>query len=170
VDPIKIAAKDYWKFLYASVEPGNFVQAKNARCIALTAGCLFATPCWSADFRAGAVDGLFDLTASYGLGETVVQGAVNPDEFYVHKPMLAAGKFPLIRRSLGSKLIKMEFDPAVANGRTVRTVDVPGADRHRFSLTDEEVLELARYAVKIEKHYGRPMDIEWGKDGVDGRL
>jgi len=110
------------------------------------------------------------ITSSFGLGETVVQGAVNPDEFYVHKPMLAAGKFPLIRRSLGSKLIKMEFDPAVANGRTVRTVDVPGADRHRFSLTDEEVLELARYAVKIEKHYGRPMDIEWGKDGVDGRL
>jgi pyruvate,water dikinase len=113
------------------------------------------------------------ITASYGLGETVVQGAVNPDEFYVHKPMLAAGKFPIIRRSLGSKLIKMEFEPAAqagAGGRTVRTVDVADADRHRFSLSDEDVLELARYAVKIEQHYGRPMDIEWGKDGIDGRL
>ncbi|MCA3229103.1 MAG: phosphoenolpyruvate synthase, partial [Burkholderiales bacterium] len=93
--------------------------------------------------------------------------------FYVHKPMLAAGKFPIIRRSLGSKLIKMEFEPAAqagAGGRTVRTVDVADADRHRFSLSDEDVLELARYAVKIEQHYGRPMDIEWGKDGIDGRL
>jgi pyruvate,water dikinase len=110
------------------------------------------------------------ITASYGLGETVVQGAVNPDEFYVHKPTLAAGKYPIIRRSLGSKLIKMEFDPSASNGRTVRTVDVPDAERHRFSLTDDDVLELARYAVAIEKHYGRPMDIEWGKDGIDGRI
>jgi pyruvate,water dikinase len=115
-------------------------------------------------------DGVVFITSSYGLGETVVQGAVNPDEFYVHKPMLAAGKFPIIRRSLGSKLIKMEFDPAGQGGRTVRTVDVPDAERHRFSLTDDDVLELARYAVTIEKHYGRPMDIEWGKDGVDGKL
>jgi len=110
------------------------------------------------------------ITSSYGLGETVVQGAVNPDEFYVHKPMLAADKFPIIRRSLGSKLIKMEFEPAGSGGRTVRTVDVSLAERHRFSLTDADVLELARYAVTIEKHYGRPMDIEWGKDGVDGKL
>jgi pyruvate,water dikinase len=110
------------------------------------------------------------ITSSYGLGETVVQGAVNPDEFYVHKPMLAAGKFPIIRRSLGSKLIKMEFDPATANGRTVRTVDVPETERHSFSLNDADVLELARYAVTIEQHYGRPMDIEWGKDGVDGGI
>ncbi|MCK6430684.1 MAG: phosphoenolpyruvate synthase, partial [Burkholderiaceae bacterium] len=93
-----------------------------------------------------------------------------PDEFYVHKPMLGAGKYPIIRRSLGSKLIKMEFDPSASNGRTVRTVDVPDAERHRFSLTDDDVLELARYAVTIERHYGRPMDIEWGKDGVDGRI
>ena len=124
------------------------------------------------DTESGFRDVVF-ITASYGLGETVVQGAVNPDEFYVHKPMLAAGKFPIIRRSLGSKLIKMEFEPAAqagAGGRTVRTVDVADADRHRFSLTDEDVLELARYAVKIEQHYGRPMDIEWGKDGIDGRL
>ncbi|MCA3219454.1 MAG: phosphoenolpyruvate synthase [Burkholderiales bacterium] len=115
-------------------------------------------------------DGVVFITASYGLGETVVQGAVNPDEFYVHKPMLAQGKFPIIRRTLGSKLIKMEFDPAGAAGRTVRTVDVSDAERRRFSLTDADVLELARYAVTIEKHYGRPMDIEWGKDGVDGKL
>ncbi len=110
------------------------------------------------------------ITSSYGLGETVVQGAVNPDEFYVHKPMLAAGKFPIIRRSLGSKLIKMEFDPEAAGSRTVRTVDVPDAQRHQFSLTDDDVLELARYAMIIEQHYQRPMDIEWGKDGVDGKI
>jgi pyruvate,water dikinase len=121
------------------------------------------------DTESGFRDVVF-ITSSYGLGETVVQGAVNPDEFYVHKPMLAAGKYPIIRRSLGSKLIKMEFDAAARGGRTVRTVDVPDAERHRFSLTDDDVLELARYAVTIEKHYGRPMDIEWGKDGIDGRL
>jgi pyruvate,water dikinase len=115
-------------------------------------------------------DGVVFITSSYGLGETVVQGAVNPDEFYVHKAMLQAGKFPLIRRSLGSKLIKMEFDPSGQPGRSVRTVDVPEAERHRFSLSDEDVLELARYAVIIEKHYGRPMDIEWGRDGDDGKI
>ena len=110
------------------------------------------------------------ITASYGLGETVVQGAVNPDEFYVHKPMLAAGKRPIIRRSLGSKLVKMIF-ASDAGGRTAtRTVDVPAADRNRFCITDEDALELARFAVEIERHYGRPMDIEWGKDGVDGKL
>jgi pyruvate, water dikinase len=115
-------------------------------------------------------DGVVFITSSYGLGETVVQGAVNPDEFYVHKAMLTAGKFPIIRRSLGSKLIRMEFDPSGQPGRTVRTVDVPEAERRRFSLNDEDVLELARYAVIIEKHYGRPMDIEWGKDGADGKI
>jgi pyruvate,water dikinase len=115
-------------------------------------------------------DGVVFITSSYGLGETVVQGAVNPDEFYVHKAMLEAGKFPLIRRSLGSKLIKMEFDPSGQPGRTVRTVDVPEAERHRFSLSDDDVLELARYAMIIEKHYGRPMDIEWGRDGGDGKI
>ncbi len=121
------------------------------------------------DTESGFKDVVF-ITASYGLGETVVQGAVNPDEFYVHKPMLAAGKYPIIRRALGSKLVKMEFDPTRADGRTVRTVNVPDSERHRFALTDDDVLELARYAVTIEKHYGRPMDIEWGKDGEDGRI
>ncbi len=121
------------------------------------------------DTESGFRDVVF-ITSSYGLGETVVQGAVNPDEFYVHKPMLAAGKHPIIRKSLGSKLIRMEFDPAATAGRTVRTVDVSDAERHRFSLTDADVIELARYAVSIEQHYGRPMDIEWGKDGLDGRI
>ena len=122
------------------------------------------------DTESGFRDVVF-VTASYGLGEMVVQGAVNPDEFYVHKPMLAAGKFPIVRRSLGSKLVKMVYaDPPGADGRSVHTVDVPDAERHRFSLTDDDVLELARYAMTIEDHYGRPMDIEWGKDGADGRI
>ncbi|AKU11890.1 phosphoenolpyruvate synthase [Azoarcus sp. CIB] len=110
------------------------------------------------------------ITASYGLGETVVQGAVNPDEFYVHKPTLELGKPAVIRRNLGSKLIKMVFADKKEAGKSVRTVDVPEADRVKFSLTNEDVLELARYAVVIENHYGRPMDIEWGKDGQDGKL
>ncbi|MDQ3215892.1 MAG: phosphoenolpyruvate synthase [Pseudomonadota bacterium] len=117
------------------------------------------------DTESGFRDVVF-ITSSYGLGETVVQGAVNPDEFYVHKPMLQAGKFPILRRSLGSKLIKMEFDSSDSN---VRTVDVADKDRHAFSLSDAEVIELARYAVIIEQHYGRAMDIEWGKD-QDGSI
>ncbi|MRR50166.1 MAG: phosphoenolpyruvate synthase [Rhodocyclaceae bacterium] len=110
------------------------------------------------------------ITASYGLGETVVQGAVNPDEFYVHKPTLALGKPSVIRRNLGSKMIKMVFADKKEAGKSTRTVDVAEAERNRFSLTDADVLELARYAMIIEKHYGRPMDIEWGKDGRDGKL
>ncbi|MDO4938260.1 MAG: phosphoenolpyruvate synthase, partial [Sutterellaceae bacterium] len=110
------------------------------------------------------------ITASYGLGETVVQGAVNPDEFYVHKPILEQGKFPIVRKTLGSKLIKMEFDPEKGSGRSVRTVDVDPAERRQFAITDEDVIELAKFACIIEKHYGRPMDIEWGKDGIDGKI
>ncbi|GGC02948.1 phosphoenolpyruvate synthase [Oxalicibacterium flavum] len=121
------------------------------------------------DTESGFSDVVF-ITSSYGLGETVVQGAVNPDEFYVHKPMLAAGKSPIIRRNLGSKLIKMEFTQEARAGRSVRTVDVPDELRDRYSLTDDEIVELARYAVIIEQHYGRPMDIEWGRDGQDGKL
>ena len=109
------------------------------------------------------------ITSSYGLGETVVQGAVNPDEFYVHKPMLLAGKQAIIRRNIGSKLIKMVFAAAGEAGR-VKTVDVPLQERNRYSLTDADVTELARYAVIIENHYGRAMDIEWGKDGQDGKI
>lgn len=113
------------------------------------------------------------ITSSYGLGETVVQGAVNPDEFYVHKPMLAAGNKAVIRRNLGSKLIQMVFaspEEKKASGKLVQTTDVPTELRNRYSLTDAEVQQLAEYAVVIEKHYGRPMDIEWGKDGTDGQL
>ena len=124
------------------------------------------------DTESGFEDVVF-ITSSYGLGETVVQGAVNPDEFYVHKPMLAAGKRCVIRRNLGSKLIEMVFatpQEKAASGKLVKTIDVPTELRNRFSLTDDEVEQLARYAVVIEQHYGRPMDIEWGKDGTDGLL
>ena len=120
------------------------------------------------DTESGFPDVVF-ITSSYGLGETVVQGAVNPDEFYVFKPTLQAGKYPIIRRSIGSKLIKMEFTAPGEAGR-VKTVDVPSELRNRYSITDEDVSELARYAMIIEKHYGRPMDIEWGKDGKDGKI
>ncbi|MEO7241826.1 MAG: phosphoenolpyruvate synthase [Variovorax sp.] len=118
-------------------------------------------------------DGVVFITSSYGLGETVVQGAVNPDEFYVHKPTLAAGKHAVIRRNLGSKLIQMEFASAAdraASGKLVTTTDVKPELRNRYSLSDAEVEQLARDAVLIEQHYGRPMDIEWGKDGIDGLL
>ncbi|OZI34972.1 phosphoenolpyruvate synthase [Bordetella genomosp. 10] len=121
------------------------------------------------DTESGFKDVVF-ITSSYGLGETVVQGAVNPDEFYVFKPTLEQGHYPIVSRRIGSKLIKMEFDPERPQGRAVRTVDVPVSERNRYSLTDEEVTELARYAVIIEKHYQRPMDIEWGRDGVDGKI
>ncbi len=119
------------------------------------------------DTESGFRDVIF-ITSSYGLGELVVQGAVNPDEFYVYKPGLAAGREAILRRNIGSKTIKMTYstDPA----ERVVTVDVDEAERRRFSLTDEDVENLAHQAVIIEKHYGRPMDIEWGKDGSDGQL
>jgi pyruvate, water dikinase len=113
------------------------------------------------------------ITSSYGLGETVVQGAVNPDEFYVHKPMLKASKRALIRRNLGSKLVQMVFaspEDKAKSGKLVQTIDVPTEQRNRFSLTDADVEQLAKYAIIIEEHYGRPMDIEWGKDGTDGQI
>jgi pyruvate,water dikinase len=110
------------------------------------------------------------ITASYGLGETVVQGAVNPDEFYVSKRALAAGKRPILRRTLGAKALKMIYAPPSRADKRVVTVDVPAADRARFSLSDQDVIELARQAVAIEQHYGCPMDIEWGKDGETGKL
>jgi pyruvate,water dikinase len=124
------------------------------------------------DTESGFEDVVF-ITSSYGLGETVVQGAVNPDEFYVHKPMLKAGKKAVVRRNLGSKLIQMVFstpEEKKAGGKLVKTIDVPTEQRNRFSLTDADVEQLARYALVIEKHYGRPMDIEWGKDGTDDQL
>jgi len=124
------------------------------------------------DTESGFEDVVF-ITSSYGLGETVVQGAVNPDEFYVHKPMLKAGNKAVIRRNLGSKLIQMVFaspEEKAASGKLVKTEDVPGELRNRYSLTDDEVTQLAQYATIIEAHYGRPMDIEWGKDGTDGQI
>ena len=110
------------------------------------------------------------ITSSYGLGETVVQGQVNPDEFYVYKPGLEAGRKCILRRSLGTKAIKMIFTETRQAGRSVQTIEVPEAERRRFSIGDAEVEELARYAVAIERHYQRPMDIEWGRDGEDGKL
>ena len=115
-------------------------------------------------------DGVVFITSSYGLGETVVQGAVNPDEFYVHKATLAQGKPAVIRRNLGSKLIKMVFADKKEAGKSTRTIDVSETERNVYSLTDADVLELGRYAMIIEQHYGRPMDIEWGKSGDDGKL
>ncbi|OSI22025.1 phosphoenolpyruvate synthase [Neisseria dumasiana] len=124
---------------------------------------------FSIDTESGFEDVVF-VTASYGLGETVVQGAVNPDEFYVHKPTLKAGRPAILRKTMGSKLIKMTFTEQAQAGKSVQVVDVPQEDRKAFSISDEEITELAKYALIIEEHYGRPMDIEWGRDGTDGKL
>ncbi len=121
------------------------------------------------DTESGFRDVVF-ITASYGLGETVVQGAVNPDEFYVHKPTLEAGRPAILRRNMGSKMIKMVYGSDSSVGRSVETVKVEPEDRSRFCITDDEVVELAKQALIIEKHYGRPMDIEWAKDGDDGKI
>ncbi len=121
------------------------------------------------DTESGFKDVVF-ITSSYGLGETVVQGAVNPDEFYVHKPTLALGKPSIVRRTMGSKLIKMVFSDATRAGKSTNTIEVDAADSDRYSLSNEDVLELARYAMTIETHYGCPMDIEWGKNGIDNKL
>jgi len=115
-------------------------------------------------------ENVFFITASWGLGEMVVQGAVNPDEFYVHKQTLAEGYPSLIRRSLGSKAEKMVYDSDNSAGKSVKIVDVEPEDRKRFCLTDEDIINLSKQAVIIEQHYDRPMDIEWGKDGDDGKL
>ena len=129
-----------------------------------TSGVMFTL-----DTESGFRDVVF-ITAAYGLGETMVQGAVNPDEFYVYKPGLAKKRPAILNRTLGSKLIKMIYDDDAAHANPVVTVDVEEADRQRFSLNDAQVEELARYAVTIEQHYGRPMDIEWAQDGVDGQI
>ncbi|MFY8299127.1 phosphoenolpyruvate synthase [Pseudoalteromonas sp. SS15] len=124
---------------------------------------------FSIDTESGFEDVVF-VTSSYGLGEMVVQGAVNPDEFYVHKPTLAKGKPSVVRRNLGSKAIQMVYSSDESHGKQVEIVDMEPELSNRFSITDEEVQELAKQAVIIEKHYGRPMDIEWAKDGNDGKL
>jgi pyruvate,water dikinase len=149
-------------FVHANVALSAGVQ-RMVRSDTGAAGVMFTL-----DTESGFDQAIF-ITSSYGLGETVVQGAVNPDEFYVHKPMLAAGKYPIIRRNIGSKLIKMEFTKPGEPGR-VKTVDVPVVDRNRYSLTDDDVIQLAKYAQIIEAHYQRPMDIEWGRDGADGKI
>jgi len=129
-----------------------------------TAGVMF-----SLDTESGFRDVVF-ITGAYGLGETVVQGAVNPDEFYVHKQTLAAGRPAVLRRNLGSKALKMVYGSDASAGKSINTIDVDPAERMRFCLTDAEVTNLAQQAVIIEQHYGCPMDIEWAKDGDDGKL
>ncbi|MDR3056114.1 MAG: phosphoenolpyruvate synthase [Zoogloeaceae bacterium] len=158
-----IAYRVHKGFLHSSVALSAGVQ-RMVRSDTGAAGVMFTL-----DTESGFRDAVF-VTASYGLGETVVQGAVNPDEFYVHKPMLEAGKHAVVRRNLGSKMIKMTFSAEKVAGKSTITEDVPEADRIRFAINDAEVEELARYAIIIEKHYQRPMDIEWGKDGNDGKI
>lgn len=124
---------------------------------------------FSLDTESGFRDVVF-ITAAYGLGETVVQGQVNPDEFYVHKPTLEAGKPSILRRNLGSKAVKMIYGSAKQAGKSVETIDVEKEDRQQFSITDDEIQELARMCVTIEKHYDHPVDVEWARDGDDGKL
>jgi len=157
-----IAYRVHQGFAHAEVALSAGVQ-RMVRSDLASSGVMFTL-----DTESGYRDAVF-ITASYGLGEMVVQGAVNPDEFYVHKPTLAAGRPAILRRSVGDKAIRMIYaEPGSEN--PVLTEDVPEADRQRFSLTDAEVEDLARQAVLIEQHYGRPMDIEWAKDGTDGLL
>ncbi|WP_028535212.1 phosphoenolpyruvate synthase [Paludibacterium yongneupense] len=178
LDNVKDAIKHVFASLYNDRAISYRVHKGFAHdVVALSAGiqrmvrsdCGAAGVMFTIDTESGFEDVVF-ITSSYGLGETVVQGAVNPDEFYVHKPTLKAGRPAILRKSIGSKLIKMEFTDASQAGRSVRTVDVAVAEQKRFSITDAEVSELARYALIIEKHYQRPMDIEWGRDGIDGKL
>jgi pyruvate,water dikinase len=124
---------------------------------------------FSIDTESGFENVVF-ITSSYGLGECVVQGMVNPDEFYVYKPSLAKNKISIIRKNMGSKIIKMEFGDTADTGKSVRTINVNDNLRKKFSITDAQITELAKFAVIIEKHYKRPMDIEWGLDGIDGKI
>lgn len=124
---------------------------------------------FSIDTESGFKDVVF-ITASYGLGETVVQGAVNPDEFYVHKPLLKDNFPAIVKRTIGSKKIKMVFSDLNEAGKSTHTVDVEDKQSNQFCITDEDVLELAKYAATIEEHYGCPMDIEWGKNGIDNKI
>jgi pyruvate,water dikinase len=152
-------------------------QGYDHKGVALSAGiqrmvrsdCASSGVMFSIDTESGFEDVVF-ITSSYGLGEMVVQGAVNPDEFYVHKPTMAKGFPGIVRRNLGSKLTKMIYSEDQAHGKQVEIVDIDNADSVKFSLTDDEIMELAKQAVIIESHYQRPMDIEWAKDGIDGKL
>ncbi len=178
VDNIKHAIKEVFASLYNDraisyrVHKG-FVHADVAlsagvqQMVRSDIGC--AGVMFTIDTESGFKDVVF-ITSSYGLGETVVQGAVNPDEFYVHKPLLAQGKPAIVRKNIGSKLIKMVFSDATQAGKSTHTVEVDPEESDRYSLNDTDILELARYAMTIEQHYGCPMDIEWGKNGLDGKL
>ncbi|QNG35310.1 phosphoenolpyruvate synthase [Geodermatophilaceae bacterium NBWT11] len=158
-----IAYRVHHGFAHADVSLSAGVQ-RMVRSDVGASGVLFTM-----DTESGFRDAVF-VTSAYGLGEGVVQGAVNPDEFYVYKPALAAGRPAILKRGVGDKATKMVYTEHAEVGRTTEFVEVAPADRRLLSLTDDEVLTLARQAVKIEEHYGRPMDIEWGKDGVTGEI
>jgi pyruvate, water dikinase len=158
-----IAYRVHHRFEHAAVALSAGIQ-RMVRSDVGASGVMFTM-----DTESGFPDAVF-ITSSYGLGEAVVQGAVNPDEFYVYKPALRAGRPAVLKRGVGGKACKMVFTDDRTVGRTTEFVDVPSAERARLSLTDAEVEELARHALTIEEHYGRPMDIEWGKDGEDGKL
>ncbi len=177
LDPIKHRIKEVFASLFNDRAISYRVhQGFEHRHVALSAGIqrmvrsdLAASGVmFTLDTESGFRDAVF-ITASYGLGEMVVQGAVNPDEFYVHKPTLAGGRPAILRRTVGEKAIRMVYAPE-GSDLPVLTEDVPEAQRHRFCISDEEIHDLARQAVLIEQHYGRPMDIEWAKDGLDGKL
>jgi pyruvate,water dikinase len=158
-----IAYRVHHKFAHEAVALSAGVQ-RMVRSDMGASGVMFTM-----DTESGFRDAVF-ITSSYGLGEAVVQGAVNPDEFYVYKPALRAGRPAILKRGIGAKATKMIYTEHSQVGQTTQFVEVDHADRRRFSLTDADVTELARQALAIEEHYGRPMDIEWGKDGLDGRL
>jgi len=158
-----IAYRVHQNFRHADVALSAGVQ-RMVRSDAGAAGVMFTL-----DTESG-FDQVVFITSAFGLGETVVQGAVNPDEFYVYKPNLAAGRPAILRKTVGSKAMRMVFTDHARAGRSTVTESVPEAERRRFSITDTEAETLARYAVAIERHYKRPMDIEWGRDGRDGQL
>lgn len=178
IDAIKVAIKHVYASLFNDRAISYRVhQGYDHRGVALSAGVqkmvrsdqASSGVMFSIDTESGFEDVVF-ITSSYGLGEMVVQGAVNPDEFYVHKPTLAHGKPAVVRRNIGSKAIKMIYSDDATHGKQVSVIDVDAQHREQFSITDAEVQQLAEQAVIIEQHYGRPMDIEWAKDGVDNKL
>ncbi|MFZ5755739.1 MAG: phosphoenolpyruvate synthase [Pseudomonadota bacterium] len=178
IDNVLIAVKEVFASLFNDRAIAYRVhQGFDHKLVALSAGIQrmvrSETGCagvmFSMDTESGFREVVF-ITASYGLGETVVQGSVNPDEFYVHKKTLLNARPAVLRRNLGSKAIKMVYAKTGVAGKSTETVEVTPADRNRFSITDEQVAELARQALTIEKHYGQPMDIEWALDGDDGKL
>jgi pyruvate,water dikinase len=178
LDNVKIAIKEVFASLYNDRAIAYRVHKGFEHAdVALSAGIQrmvrsdigAAGVMFSMDTESG-FDGVVFITASYGLGETVVQGAVNPDEFYVHKSILEAGRHAVLRRNLGTKAIKMIYGSEASAGKSVQTVDVDDAERQRFCIDDSDVMELAKQALIIEKHYQRPMDIEWAKDGDTGKI